>query len=148
MSPLNPALDDINFFNEDVSFSLSTSDSTKSWIYNVIHGRGFLLVTLNYIFCSDEYLHGINVEYLAHNTYTDIITFDHSEQVQELESDIYISIGRVKENASKFNKKFDEELHRVMIHGVLHLMGQGDKTKEEQLEMRKKEEACLSLRAD
>lgn len=148
MSPLNSALGEINFFDEDVSFTPSTPDTIKSWIYNVIQERGFLLVNLNYIFCSDDYLLSINIEYLNHDAYTDIITFDHSEQVQELESDIYISIGRVKENASQFNKKFDDELHRVMIHGVLHLMGQGDKTKEEQLEMRKKEEACLSLRVE
>ena len=140
-------LDNINFFDEGVGFSLSSPDTIKAWVFKVIQKQGFTLVTLNYIFCDDEYLRNINVEYLDHNTYTDIITFDHSEEEGKLESDIYISIERVKENAAKFGNPFDDELHRVLIHGVLHLMGQEDKTEEDKQEMRKREEACLSLRA-
>lgn len=101
---------------------------------------------LNYIFCSDIFLHEINKTYLGHHTYTDIITFDYSEKnSHEIEGEIYISVDRVKENAVTYQKTFHQELHRVIIHGVLHLLGYGDKTGEEQKEMRKKEEACLSL---
>ena len=87
----------------------------------------------------------MNREYLEHDTYTDIITFDQSERPAEIEADIYISIDRVEENAAKFQKLFEDELHRVMVHGLLHLMGYDDKSDFQSKEMRKKEEACLSL---
>lgn len=100
---------------------------------------------INYIFCTDEYLLKINQDYLSHDYYTDIISFDHSINQTILSGDIYISIDRVKENAAKFKVPFKSELHRVLIHGVLHYLGYKDKTKEEVQIMRSKENYCLSL---
>jgi rRNA maturation RNase YbeY len=102
------------------------------------------LTSLNYIFCSDLYLLKINQEYLKHDTLTDIITFDYSQK-SNLEGEVYISIERVKENSEIFKRPFAEELHRVIIHGLLHLIGYADKSDAEKAQMRKKEEACLSL---
>lgn len=136
----------IQFFEEDISFSLSQPSSTINWIQKIIEQEGFQLGELNYIFCSDEYLHSINKQYLNHNTLTDIITFDQSEDDDRVEADIFISVDRVRENASDLVVSFEDELDRVLIHGVLHLIGYSDHTPEEKIEMRKKEEACLSLR--
>ena len=141
-----PSIEAINFFEEDIQFELPFPDQTKKWILRIVEENGYSINAINYIFCSDEYLHKINFDYLDHDTYTDIITFDNAEAPNDLEGDIYISIERMRDNAKKFNKLFDEELHRVLIHGMLHLMGQGDKNEEERREMRKREEACLSLR--
>ena len=104
-----------------------------------------MLSNINYIFCSDDYLLTINQEHLNHDYYTDIITFDLSEKENNIESDIFISIDRVKENAKNNHVKFHIELYRVLIHGVLHLLGFNDKNEEEKLIMREKEDACLSL---
>jgi probable rRNA maturation factor len=101
---------------------------------------------VNFIFCSDEYLHSINVQYLNHTTYTDIVTFDSSETKGLIEGDIFISVERIQENASKFNTSFDEELHRVIIHGVLHLIGYSDKGSTKKAQMKRKEDTYLSLR--
>ncbi len=136
----------INYFSQDISFKLRNPRKTTSWIKSVIkieHGR---LKELNYIFCSDKYLAGVNLEYLNHKTLTDIITFDNRETVDALEGDIFISVDRVKENATKFQVSFEDELHRVIIHGVLHLLGYSDKSLTKKNEMRKKEDAYLSLR--
>lgn len=103
-------------------------------------------MALNYIFCTDDYLLAINQSHLNHNYYTDIITFDTSFGQDGISGDVYISIDRVKENAITLGEDFDRELHRVMIHGFLHLIGFRDKTKTDKTNMRKKEEACLSLR--
>jgi len=99
---------------------------------------------LSYIFCSDKYLLSINQKYLNHNTFTDIVTFDLAESA-EIDGEIYISVGRVKENAVKYEVDFEEELRRVIIHGLLHLIGYKDKTASQKVQMRKKEQACLSL---
>ncbi len=136
----------INFFSEDIDFEITNSDSKASWIENTIEESDHQLGFINYIFCSDEYLHKINVEHLNHDTYTDIITFQYNEQEEPVESDIYISVERIEENAKEFNTSFDNELDRVIIHGVLHLMGQGDKTEEEKQQMREREDYFLSLR--
>ncbi len=136
----------INFFNEATDFVLNQQESIQVWISTIIKTEGYELIQLNYIFCSDEYLYNINHNYLNHDTYTDIITFDNSETNQTIESDIFISIDRVKENAQLQKLVFEDELARVMVHGVLHLMGWGDKTETLQKEMRLKEDACLSLR--
>lgn len=136
----------IHFFQEDIDFTLPESESTARWINTIIEKEGFELVELNFIFCSDEYLYNMNVQYLDHDTYTDIITFDNSETENQIEGDIFISIERVRENADQMKISLEEELHRVIIHGVLHLMGHKDKTTEEKEGMRKKETACLSLR--
>ncbi len=121
-------------------------ENTTSWVLKVIKQHSYSVSALNYIFCTDDQLHKINLEHLGHDTYTDIITFDYSDDDGVVESDIYISLDRVKENAEDLGKSFDEELHRVLIHGVLHLIGYDDKTQKEKLEMRKKENTCLSLR--
>lgn len=111
----------------------------------MIKKEGVKAGEINYIFCSDEYLHSLNQTYLDHNTLTDIITFDQSE-ANDIAGDIYISIDRVKDNARHRTIPFSEELHRVMIHGILHLTGLNDKTTKEKQFMREKEDLCLSLR--
>jgi probable rRNA maturation factor len=136
----------IHFFNEDITYSVLKPRNTTSWIKSVIKKEKATLSEINYIFCSDKYLLTLNQQFLDHNTLTDIITFNTSEQKGVLSADIYISVDRVKENAEKFNVLFQDEIHRVMIHGVLHLLGFKDKKPAEKALMRKKEEACLSLR--
>ena len=136
----------IYFHTEDFEFDLENESATAKWIEGIIKVEKFILVELNYIFCSDEYLLKINQEYLDHDTFTDIITFDNSESEFEIEGDIFISIPRVRENAKTFQATFDQELHRVLAHGILHLMGHGDKTQEEKERMRKSEDYYLSLR--
>lgn len=135
----------IHFFIEDISFKVPQSRQLKTWILEVIHQCHHQPGEINYIFCSDAYLHRINLEYLAHDTLTDIVTFDNAEEDNLVEGDIFISIERVRENALHLNIAFETELQRVMIHGILHLMGLKDKTKKEVEEMRRKEEECLML---
>jgi probable rRNA maturation factor len=134
----------INFFTEKTRFKLGSERKTSNWIKAIIKGDGFSLSEINFIFCSDERLSEINLQYLNHKTLTDIITFDYSVQ-KTLQADIFISIPRVKENAIKFKVEFETELHRVIVHGVLHLMGFTDKSKSQKSIMREKEDACLSL---
>lgn len=136
----------VEFFCQDISFKLPQPRKTTRWIRAVIDREGWELNHLNFIFCSDSYLLTINQRFLHHETFTDIITFDNGEGTKALEGDIFISIERVTENAGKLQTGFDEELHRVMVHGVLHLVGYSDKTLEQKTEMRKKEDAYLSLR--
>jgi len=139
-------MSNISFFYEGIDYQIVEPSATKQWISSIIQQEGFTIDSINYIFCSDEYLLKINQEYLQHDTYTDIITFDQSEEEDIIAGDIFISIDRIRENSKTFNVSEYDELCRVLIHGVLHLMGQGDKTEEEKSIMRKKEEACLSLR--
>ncbi|MCO5231434.1 MAG: rRNA maturation RNase YbeY [Chitinophagales bacterium] len=114
----------------------------KQWLKSIALEEGFKIEDLSYIFCSDEYLLNINIEYLQHNTYTDIITFDLSTSPQspEIEAEIYISIDRVKENAQTLHQSFESEISRVLAHGILHLCGYKDKTDEEEILMRSKED--------
>lgn len=135
----------IRFFTEDVEFTLEKPRKRIAWIRRVVDKEKALLGEVNYIFCSDNYLLKINQQYLKHNTYTDIITFDMS-QGESLAGDIFISIDRVLENASSFGISKNDEIDRVIIHGILHLIGYSDKKPAEKAKMRKKEEACLSLR--
>ncbi len=135
----------INFFSEEIDFQLQKPTKIKHWIKSVIQAEGRNLESINFIFCSDEYLLSKNIEYLNHNTLTDIITFDTSES-ESIEGDIFISIDRVTDNAEKLNIPFRDELDRVLIHGVLHLIGYGDKGGEQKELMRKKEDSYLSLR--
>lgn len=135
----------IQFFSEKIRFKPSNPKKVISWIKSAIKKEGYKLREINYIFCTDEYLGAINLQFLRHNTYTDIITFNNSSSDTELEGDIYISIERVRENAKEFDTDFKTELHRVMIHGVLHLIGFNDKSKTEKILMRKKEDSYLSL---
>lgn len=136
----------INFFQEDVQCTLKDKTAVRTWINNTIIAEGYSLKELNFIFCSDEYLLKINQEYLNHDTYTDIITFDNSEKKEHVLSDIFISIDRVKENSQNFGVSLKNELHRVIIHGVLHLLGYPDKKKEEKFLMTQKENFYLNLR--
>lgn len=134
----------ISFSCEDIDFSLNETEKTTSWITQSIVNQKFEVGYLDFIFCSDEYLLSINQTHLNHDTYTDIITFNYNEG-NEISGDILISIDRVKENAHKFAVDFDEELHRVIIHGVLHLLGYNDKTAKEKEIMRHKENEQLNL---
>lgn len=133
----------ISFSNDNITFNLKRKSELKAWIKSVIEKEKHDLGNLNYTFLSDDSLLKINIEYLKHNTYTDIITFNYNEG-KKVNGDIFISVDRVKENASKFEVSFEEELYRVIIHGVLHLCGYKDKSKADSELMRKKEN--LSLR--
>ena len=135
----------INFFSEQIRFKLSNPKKTTSWIKSVIKKEDCRLNSLNYVFCSDEYLKEINIQYLRHKTYTDIITFNYNTAEGVVEGEIYISVDRVRENAKTFKTDFQTELHRVIIHGVLHLIGFNDKSKSEKALMREKEDSYLSL---
>ncbi len=126
------------------NFELSEAEKVRRWVAEVILRRGKMVGNINYLFCDDEYLLGVNQQYLNHDTYTDIITFDYVAGGL-ISGDIMISTERVGENAEKFGVPFEQELHRVIIHGVLHLLGQGDKTEPEALEMRHLEEEALLL---
>jgi probable rRNA maturation factor len=136
----------IYFFCEDISFKTPPIRSTRSWLNQVAASENRSIGSLNYIFCSDPYLLQINRDYLAHDTLTDIITFDNSESGAVIEGDIYISIDRVLDNADKFEVTFNQELHRVMVHGLLHLLGYRDKSVNQKKTMRKKESLYLSLK--
>ncbi len=135
----------IFFFSEKIRFKLANPRKTVFWIKSVIRQEEVTLNSINYIFCSDEHLKKINIQYLGHKTYTDIITFNYSASKSELEGEIYISVDRVRKNAKIFKTDFLTELHRVIIHGVLHLIGFNDKTKREKALMREKEDTYLSL---
>src|SRR6202012_4747930 len=136
----------ISFFEEDISFKLKNKAHVRQWIAAAIQNEGFKLKELTYIFCSDNYLLNINQQYLDHDTYTDIITFDNSEGNKIVTSDIFISIDRIRENAAKFNVPEATELHRVIIHGVLHLLGYKDKSPSDKQKMTEKEDYYLSKR--
>ena len=134
----------VSFFNQSISFKLKEKTKLKQWIKSITEKEKHKLGQINYIFCTDDELLEINIRHLNHNTLTDIITFDYTES-KTIHSDIYISIERVEENAEKFKVTFEEELHRVMIHGILHLCGYKDKSKVDAELMRKKENSSLKL---
>lgn len=136
----------INFFEEGISFKLKNKNKVKEWIKATITAEGYALQELNYIFCSDEYLLQINRQYLDHDTYTDIVTFDNSEKDRSITGDIFISIDRIRENAQKFGTGEINELHRVIIHGALHLLGYKDKTTGSKKTMTQKEDQYLGIR--
>jgi len=132
----------IEFFSE-TDFSLDNSDAFSKWINTVLESEGYTVGDITYVFCDDDYLHKINLEYLNHDTLTDIISFDYS-MGKQIHGEIYISIERVKENALEFNEPFDNELKRVIIHGILHFMGHKDKSPEEEKSMRSKENETIA----
>ena len=134
----------ISFSTENIDFELEDKTKVKKWISEVVKAQGKKVGQIGYLFCDDVYLIEANRTYLNHDTYTDIITFDYVVG-DIISGDIMISVERVKENATKFSTSFEQELHRVIIHGVLHLLGQKDKLESEAAEMRKKEEAALFL---
>lgn len=132
----------ISFSSANIDFELDDTIKVKSWISDTIKAQNKRVGAIGYLFCDDAYLIDVNRQYLNHDTYTDIITFDYVGD-DVISGDILISVERVEENAKLFNVTFDHELHRVIIHGILHLLGQGDKTNEEAAEMRRKEESAL-----
>jgi rRNA maturation RNase YbeY len=132
----------ISFHNEDIAFVLPQKRLHKQWIEQIVLSHGKTVGELTYVFCSDEYLLEMNKTYLQHDYYTDIITFDYS-QGAEISGDLFISLPRVKENASKIGVPLQNELQRVVIHGVLHLCGFKDKKKKDVELMRKMEEKAL-----
>ncbi len=138
----------IEFHNpEELDFEMPFVQETTDWIMNVISHHGRKTGEINFIFCSDEYLYELNRIHLQHDWYTDVLTFDLSdERSNEITGDIYISLTRVLENAQQFQAAEIDELHRVMIHGVLHLLGFDDSTESESKEMRRLEDFMLNLR--
>lgn len=134
----------IHFSAGDIDFSLQNEDTVKKWISDVVFSYGRYVGKINYLFCSDSYVHQVNLKFLQHDTYTDIITFDYVEGTR-ISGDIIISVDRVRENSQSFSVPFQQELHRVIIHGVLHLLGFKDKTDADASVMRLKEDESLAL---
>ena len=135
----------IHFFSEEIPYTLKEKLNRKRWLTKIATNAGFKIKELNYVFCSDEYLYQMNRDYLKHDTYTDIITFDNSEKKDDIEGDIFVSIDRVRENAKTLAQEVETEMNRVLAHGLLHLMGYKDKTQEETALMRLKEEESIKL---
>jgi len=135
----------IEFFSEN-DFEFEYTSEVSDWIKEVILEHGFVLGEITYVFCDDEYLLKLNKDFLDHDTLTDIISFDYS-MGKELHGEIYISTERVAENATDFNTEFTTELHRVIIHGILHYCGYKDKTEEDATTMRMMEEKALAARS-
>lgn len=138
----------INFFQEDVKYPLKEKRILKKWLNAVIAAEQYALQELNFVLCSDEYLLQMNQQYLNHDTYTDVITFDNSDTEGLIVGDIFISIDRVKENALLVQVDTSEELQRVMVHGTLHLLGFKDKTKAAKALMTSKEDQYLKFLQD
>ena len=136
----------IFFFKESIKFRLSKRKQLMDWILEIIKKEGYSISNINFIFCTDSSLRKINKQYLDHDYFTDIITFDNSVLKKTIEGDIFISIDRVIINSKKFTSSFNDELHRVMAHGVLHLIGYGDKTKSQKTEMKTREDFWLKRR--
>lgn len=131
-------------FNYETEFELENEAHYEDWISRIIQSEGFDEGEINYIFCDDEYLHKINVEYLDHDTLTDIISFDYTVG-NLIQGDVFISIERVQNNASDFNVSFEEELKRVLSHGVLHYCGYKDKSPKDEVLMRLKEDEKIQM---
>ena len=136
----------IQFFEEDIAYTLKQKTAIRQWVTDTIIAEGCKLKELTYIFCSDSYLLQINQQYLNHDTYTDIITFDNSDIAKTIVGDIFISIDRIRENAAKFSHTEADELHRVIIHGALHLLGYKDKSPADKKKMTLKEDFYLNKR--
>lgn len=129
-------------FNYETDFKLKSEEKISKWICSSIDSENYKLEEINYVFCNDEYLHKLNLEFLKHDTLTDIISFDYSVG-KKIQGDIFISIERVKDNANDFNVSFEDELNRVIIHGVLHYCGYKDKTETDATLMRNMENHYL-----
>jgi len=134
----------INFFTEEIDFKLKNKKNLRNWINETIVAENHILKEINFVFCNDEYLLKINQEYLQHDTYTDIITFDNSEKAEEIAGDIFISVERVAENALTYQITTLQELYRVVVHGTLHLLGYKDKSVKDKKQMTEKENFYLS----
>ena len=131
-------------FNYESDFSLEQEDLYASWIETIVESENKILGEISYIFCDDDFLHNINMQYLNHDTLTDIISFDYTEG-DIISGDIFVSIERVEDNAKDFKVSFEEELKRVLAHGVLHYCGYKDKSDKDALLMRTKEEEKIKL---
>jgi len=131
-------------FNYETDFKLENEQQISDWISTCILERGFTEGEINYIFCDDEYLLKLNVEFLEHDTFTDIISFDYTLG-KLISGDIFISVERVAENAKKYSQSFDNEINRVIIHGILHYLGFKDKSDSDKVNMRDEEDKCLKL---
>ena len=134
----------IHFYKEDILFNLKHKTNIKKWIRYIIKKYNHNLGFINYIFCSDEFLYDINLKYLNHDTYTDIITFNYNNN-KTINSDIYISVERVKYNAQIFNVSYKSELLRIIIHGVYHLLGYDDHSEKEKEKMRSLENYAIDV---
>jgi len=137
----------IRYFAEDISFNLKGRRKNSQWLKGVIEEESSRMGDINIIFCSDPYLLDVNKKYLSHDYYTDIITFDYCDD-GIISGDLFISIDTVRDNASYYGASFDDELSRVMVHGVLHLLGYDDHSEEEQKVMRSKENYYLEKKKD
>lgn len=131
-------------FNYETDFELENEEAFESWIVDIVDSEASAVGEISYVFCDDEFLHKINMEYLNHDTLTDIISFDYTVG-NLIQGDIFISIERVKDNAADFNVSFEEELKRVMAHGILHYCGYKDKSDDDAKLMRQKEEEKIKL---
>lgn len=138
-------LSEFDFHSEDIDFTLPEKPAIISWLSSCIEKEGKVPNEISYVFCSDDFLHEMNIKHLNHNTLTDIITFDYCEQ-NNIIGEMFISIDRIKDNSLKFGIDFIHELHRVMVHGVLHLCGYKDKSSDDQKVMSEKEDFYLNLR--
>jgi rRNA maturation RNase YbeY len=139
----------ISFFKENIDFNLPQKTSIKTWIQTIINQESNKKIKkINFIFCNDTFLHTLNKNYLQHDSLTDILTFDYAGNKNTLESEIYISIDRIRENSKQYNTSFSRELHRVMAHGILHLLGFDDKTEHQRQKMHEKENQYLNLYQD
>ena len=134
----------VSFHSDGVTFDVNNKQKLNSWIVSCVSAHNKSCGDINVIFCDDEYLLSVNKTYLNHDYYTDIITFDYSQK-DIISGDLFISISRVKENAKKLNIELISELYRVIVHGVLHLLGYKDKTKLEKEKMREKEDEMILL---
>ncbi len=132
------------FHIQHPTFQLSSKSQIIKWLEAVAQSEKKEVVSLSYVFCTDEFLLQLNQQYLHHDTLTDVITFTFSEKETPVEGEIYISIDRVKENAQKFDTKFNEEVRRIMVHGLLHLVGYDDKTAEDKTVMTQRENLYLA----
>ena len=135
--------DRIKFHFVSSLFYFQKRTELKSFLLKLFKNEGYKVAAINYIFCTDEYLLKINQEYLHHDTYTDIVTFDFSKGQEPIVADIYISVERIRENSILYHSGFNKELHRVIFHGALHLSGYRDKTPDEATSMRNKEDYYL-----
>lgn len=134
----------IDFITKDIDYQLEHETAISSWIEETIRSHNRVSSLIEYVLCSDDYILKINKEHLSHDYYTDIITFP--LQKSPLEATIFISVDRVRENAELYSTRMIDELHRVMIHGILHLLGYNDKTTDEKTEMRTQEDKYLARR--
>jgi len=131
-------------FSYQTEFVLEDVRHHASWLINIADSYEVVIESLGYVFCDDDYVHSINLQHLSHDTFTDIITFDYGSN-EVLEGEIYISIDRVRENAADLNQEFDQELRRVMCHGLLHMIGFNDESKDDKIKMRELEDKALSM---